>query len=52
MAISIPPSAWLGCAVFLLCATPSIGAGAQVSGNTPLHRAVERDDAAEVARLI
>lgn len=52
MAISIPPTAWLGCAVFLLCATPSIGAGAQVSGNTPLHRAVERDDAAEVARLI
>src|SRR5688572_26546278 len=57
-ATSVLTIAWLGCMLPLWSAIPSSAeqAGgtteAQPSGNTALHRAVERDDAGEVARLI
>jgi ankyrin repeat protein len=53
--MAVRTSAWFGCGAAFLLAAASTAAGqtgATRGTHTPLHRAVERDDTAEVARLI
>lgn len=52
MGTSLRTGAWLGCIVLFSATTASIGVGAQAGSNTALYRAVERDDAEAVTRLI